>query len=73
MTERLVAIIRGKHFYEVLEDDRPLFTGTLSECHRFERLHQEKYEEFQRPKRRREQPQAQIFRIWAGPAAASSF
>jgi hypothetical protein len=73
MTERLVAIIRGRHFYEVVEDERPLFTGTLAECRRFERLHQEKFEEFQRPKRRREQPQARIFRIWAGPAAASSF
>ena len=73
MTERLVAIIRGKHFYEVVEDDRPLFTGTLQECRRFERLHIEKYEEFQRPKRRRDQPQAQMFRIWAGPSIASSF
>jgi hypothetical protein len=73
MTERLVAIIRGRHFYEVVEDERPLFTGTLAECRRFESLHQEKFEEFQRPKRRREQPQARIFRIWAGSAAASSF
>ena len=73
MTERLVAIIRGRHFYEVVEDERPLFTGTLAECRRFERLHQEKFEEFQRPKRRRELPQARIFRIWAGSAAASSF
>ena len=45
----------------------------LAECRRFERMHQEKFEEFQRPKRRREQPQARIFRIWAGSAAASSF
>jgi hypothetical protein len=73
MTERLVAIIRGKHFYEVVEDERPLFTGTLAECKRFERMHLEKYEEFQRPKRRRDQPQARIFRIWAGSAAASSY
>ena len=73
MTERLVAIIRGKHFYEVVEDERPLFTGTLSECKRFERLHVEKYEEFQRPKRRRDLPQARIFRIWGSPAAASAF
>jgi hypothetical protein len=73
MTERLVAIIRGKHFYEVVEDDRPLFTGTLAECRRFESLHEEKFAEFQRPKRRRDQPQARIFRIWGAPAAASAF
>jgi hypothetical protein len=73
MTERLVAIIRGRHFYEVLEDERSLFTGTLAECRRFERLHQEKYEEFQRPKRRRDQPEAQIFRIWGSSRAASAY
>ena len=73
MTERLVAIIRGKHFYEVIEDERPLFTGTLAECKRFEQLHLEKFDEFQRPKRRRELPQARIFRIWGASTAASAF
>ena len=73
MTERLVAIIRGRAFFEVLEDETPLFTGTLSECKRFERLHAEKYEYFQKPKRRREQPEARIFRLWAGTSAASAF
>ncbi len=72
MTERLVAIIRGRHFYEVLLDDRPLFTGTLAECRRFEDLHREKEAEFQKPKRRREHPQARIYRLWAGVSAASA-
>ena len=73
MTERLVAIIRGKQYFEVLEDETPLFTGTLPECQRFERLHEEKYETFQRPKRRRDLPQARIFRIWPGSSAASGY
>jgi hypothetical protein len=70
MTERLVAIIRGRAYYEVLEDERPLFTGTLAECRRFAKLHQDKYERFQKPKRRRDQPEARIYRLWTGSAAA---
>jgi hypothetical protein len=73
MTERLVAIIRGRAFYEVLEDERPLFTGTIAECRRFERLHLDKEEEFSRPKRRRDHPEARIYRLFRGASAASAF
>lgn len=73
MTERLVAIIKGKQYFEVLEDEKPLFTGTLLECKRFEQMHEEKYALFQRPKRRRDLPQARIFRIWPGSSAASGY
>ena len=42
METRLVAVIRGRPYYEVLVDQRPVFTGSLSECRRFEQLHEDK-------------------------------
>ena len=65
MDTRLVAIIKGKPLYEVVKETRPLFTGTLAECKRFERLHQEKELKAQQPKRRRDKPQARIYRLWS--------
>ncbi len=69
---RLVAIIKGRQFFEVLRDLRPLFTGSLSECKRFATLHLEKELKAQRNKRRRDKPQARIYRVWARPMAASA-
>jgi hypothetical protein len=73
METRLVAVIRGRAYYEVVEDGRMLFTGSLSECERFERLHVEKVVEASRNKRRRDKPEARIYRIWGRSASASGF
>ena len=73
METRLVAVIRGRDYYEVVEDGRMLFTGSLAECRRFESLHDDKVVESLRDKRRRDRPQARIYRIWGRPASASGF
>ncbi|MCG3135614.1 MAG: hypothetical protein HMLKMBBP_03335 [Planctomycetes bacterium] len=70
---RLVALIRGHAMYEVVEDGRTLFTGTLPECRRFEMLHDEKRVDAMRNKRRRDKPEAKIFRIHGRLPAASAF
>lgn len=70
MEMRLVAVIRGRPYYEVLVDQRSVFTGSLAECRRFERLHDEKEVDARRDKRRRDKPEARIFRIWGRAAAA---
>ena len=69
---RLVAVIKGRRFFEVCKDSRALFTGSLSECKRFARLHMEKEEKSQRDKRRRDKPAAKIYRVWARGVAANS-
>jgi hypothetical protein len=73
MELRLVAMIRGRAYYEVLVDQRSVFTGSLAECHRFEGLHEEKEIDARRDKRRRDKPEARIFRIHGRMAAAGSF
>lgn len=70
---RLVAVIRGRAMYEVLEDARTLFTGTLAECRRFELLHEEKRVDSLRDRRRRDRPEARIYRIHGRLPAASAF
>ena len=52
MELRLVAMIKGRPYYEVVVDQRSVFTGSLAECRRFERLHEEKEIESRRDKRR---------------------
>ena len=69
---RLVAIIKGRRFFEVLKDARPLFTGTPNGCRRYVKLHLEKELKARRNKRRRDKPQARIFRVWARVHAATS-
>ena len=64
MEMRLVAMIRGRPYYEVLVDGRAVFTGSLSECRRFEGLHEEKEIDARRDKRRRDKPEARVFRLW---------
>jgi hypothetical protein len=64
MEKRLVAVIRGRSYYEVVVDQRPVFTGSLDECRRFEGLHDEKEVEARRDKRRRDKPEARIYRLW---------
>lgn len=73
METRLVAVIRGRDYYEVVEDGRLLFTGSLAECQRYERLHDEKVVDSLRDKRRRDKPEARIYRIWGRSASASGF
>ena len=73
METRLVAIIKGRRYYEVLKDTRALFTGTLAECRRFAKLHVEKELKASRERRRRNRPPAKVYRTWARPAAASGF
>ncbi len=73
MSTRLVAIVNGRHFYEVVNDSRPLFTGSLSECRRFERLHHEKELKSRRNKRRRDRPEAKIYRLGIRSLAASGY
>lgn len=68
---KLVAIIKGKRFYEVYRDSRSLFTGSMEECKRFTELHLEKEIDSQRNKRIRNKPAARIYRVWARPLAAS--
>ena len=58
METRLVAIIRGRRFYEVLKDARSIFTGSLAECRRYVNLHVEKELKSRRNRRRRTQPTA---------------
>lgn len=70
MEMRLVAVIRGRAYYEVLVEQRSVFTGSLAECRRFERMHDEKEIEARRDKRRRDKPEARIYRIWGRAAAA---
>ena len=70
---RLVAVIRGRAYYEVLVDQRPVFTGSLSECERFTRMHDEKETDARRDKRRRDKPEARIYRIHGRMAAAGGF
>lgn len=70
---RLVAVIRGRAYFEVLVDQRPVFTGSLSECERFERMHEEKETDARRDKRRRDKPEAKIYRIHGRMAAAGGF
>jgi hypothetical protein len=68
---RLVAVIRGRAYYEILEDGRALFTGSLSECRRFEELHGLKRADAMRDKRIRDKPAARIFRMHVRSAAGS--
>jgi len=68
---RLVAVIKGRSFFEVLKDTRPLFTGSLSECKRFAKLHLEKELKAARNRRRRDKPEAKIFRVWARGVSAT--
>ena len=56
----------------ILKDMRPLFTGSLNECKRFAGLHLEKELKSRRNKRRRDKPQAKIYRVWARVLAANS-
>jgi hypothetical protein len=70
MEMRLVAVIRGRAYYEVLVEQRSVFTGSLAECRRFERMHEDKEIEARRDKRRRDKPEARIYRIWGRAAAA---
>ena len=51
-------------------DQRPVFTGSLAECRRFEDLHDDKEVEARRDRRRRDKPEARIYRIWGRAAAA---
>ncbi len=69
METRLVAIIKGRRFYEVVRECRSLFTGTLAECERFVRLHVEKELKARRNRRRRDKPVARVYRAWARTAA----
>ena len=64
MEMRLVAVIRGKPYYEVVVDGRSVFTGSLAECRRFENLHDEKEVDARRDRRRRDKPEARVFRLW---------
>jgi hypothetical protein len=64
METRLVAVIRGRPYYEVLVDQKSVFTGSLSECQRFGALHEEKEIESRRDKRRRDKPEARVYRLW---------
>jgi hypothetical protein len=73
MELRLVAMIRGRAYYEVLSDQRSVFTGSLSECRRFEMLHQEKEIDARRDRRRRDKPEARIYRLHGRLAAAGGF
>ncbi len=68
LEKRLVAVIRGRAYYELVEDGRSIFTGSLTECERFQRLHEEKRVDALRDKRRRDRPEARIFRIHARAA-----
>lgn len=68
---RLVAVIKGRQFFEVVKDTRPMFCGTLAECRRYLKLHLEKEEKAHKPKRRRDKPQARIYRVWAGSMSAT--
>lgn len=68
---RLVAVIKGRRFFEVVKDGRSLFTGSLAECKRFTKLHLEKELKSRRNKRRRDKPEAKIFRVWARGVAAT--
>jgi len=68
---RLVAIIKGRRFFEVVKDSRALFTGSQGECKRFVELHLEKEEKAQKPKRRRDKPMGRVYRVWSRPMAAS--
>lgn len=67
----LVAVIKGKQFFQVVQNGRDLFTGTLEECKRFSELHMEKVERASRNRRIRNKPQAKIYRVRARPLAAS--
>ncbi len=69
---RLVAIIKGRRFFEVFKETRSLFTGSLAECRRFAKLHLEKELKARRNKRRRDKPEAKIYRVWARPVTANS-
>ncbi len=70
---RLVAVIRGRAYYEVVEEGRSLFTGTLLECQRFHGMHTEKSVDAMRNKRRRDRPEAKVYRIHTRSAAAGGF
>lgn len=67
----LVAVIKGKQFYQVMQNGRALFTGTLGECKRFSDLHMEKVEYAARDRRIRHKPEAKIYRVRSRPLAAS--
>ncbi len=69
METRLVAIIKGRRFYEVVKESRSLFTGSLDECQRFARLHVEKELKARRNRRRRDKPVVRMYRAWARTAA----
>ncbi len=73
METRLVAIIKGRYFYEVLKDARSVFTGSLAECRRYAKLHVEKELKARRNRRRRTKPAAKVYRTWARTAAASGY
>ena len=68
---RLVAVIRGRRFFEVCKDTQSIFTGSLAECRRFAKLHLEKELKSRRNKRRRDKPAAKIFRVWARGVSAT--
>ncbi len=69
METHLVAIIKGRRYFEVVKDGRGIFTGSLSECQRFARLHVEKELKSRRARRRRQQPPVRVYRSWARTAA----
>ena len=68
---RLVAVIKGRRFLEVMKDGQSLFTGSLTECKRFAKLHLEKELKSRRNKRRRDKPEAKIFRVWSRGVSAT--
>jgi len=46
METRLAQLADGKFYYEVCEDGKSLFTGTLDECQRFKHFHHKKVKKF---------------------------
>jgi hypothetical protein len=57
MDIRFYGTWHGRKLYRVLRDGTPLFTGSMGECRRYTRLHQEKREkdmrELSAPRRRK--------------------
>ena len=55
----------GKKFYRVLQDGRPIFTGTRGECTRYARLRDQKQQKAMRDLRvpRRRKVQVRRFRV----------
>ena len=69
METRLVAIIKGRRYFEVVKDGRSIFTGALDECRRFAMLHVEKELKARRIRRRRRNTSLRVYRSWARPTA----